>query len=127
MKWPGLTRNAQSYCKTCKICQFYKKTRQQYEKLPVKEAESKPGEIVQVDLVGPWKVKTPSGTYTIRCFTAIYTATSWPEIVEITDKRSQTVMDAFHNNWQCHYPRPVQVTFDNGSEFKSVFKGMCDN
>jgi hypothetical protein len=25
------------------------------------------------------------------------TATSWPEICEITDKRSQTVMDAFHN------------------------------
>jgi transposase InsO family protein len=23
--------------------------------------------------------------------------------------------------------RPVQVTFDNGSEFKSVFKEMCDN
>jgi hypothetical protein len=31
-------------------------------------------------------------------------------------------MDAFHNNWLCCYPRPIQVTFDNGSEFKSVFK-----
>jgi hypothetical protein len=37
-----------------------------------------------------------SGTKTLRCFTAIDPATSWPEIVEITDKRSQTVMDAFH-------------------------------
>jgi transposase InsO family protein len=36
-------------------------------------------------------------------------------------------MDAFHNNWLCRYPRPIQVTFDNGSEFKSVFKEMCDN
>jgi hypothetical protein len=35
-------------------------------------------------------------------------------------------MDAFHNNWLCRYPRPIQVTFDNGSEFKSVFKEMCD-
>jgi IS30 family transposase len=80
-----------------------------------------------VDLVGPWKVKTPSSTKTLRCFTAIDPATSWPEIVEITDKQSQTVMDDFHNNWLCRYPRPIQVTFDNGSEFKSVFKEMCDN
>jgi transposase InsO family protein len=36
-------------------------------------------------------------------------------------------MDAFHNNWLCRYPRPIQVTFDNGSEFKSVFKEMCDD
>jgi transposase InsO family protein len=36
-------------------------------------------------------------------------------------------MDAFHNNWLCRYPRHIQVTFDNGSEFKSVFKEMCDN
>jgi hypothetical protein len=36
-------------------------------------------------------------------------------------------MDVFHNNWLCHYPRPIQVTFDNGSVFKSVFKEMCDN
>jgi hypothetical protein len=36
-------------------------------------------------------------------------------------------MDAFHNNWMCCYPRPIQVTFDSGSEFKSVFKEMYDN
>jgi hypothetical protein len=90
-------------------------------------AEATPWEIVQLDLIGPWKVKTPSGVKTLRCSTAIYPATSWPEICEITDKRSQTVMDAFHNNWLCRYPRPIQVTFANGSEFKSVFKEMCDN
>jgi hypothetical protein len=90
-------------------------------------AEATPWEIVQVDLIGPWKVKTPSGVKTIRCFTAIDPATSWPERCEITDKRSQTVMNAFHNNWLCHCLRPIQVTFDNGSEFKGVFKEMCDN
>jgi transposase InsO family protein len=36
-------------------------------------------------------------------------------------------MDAFHNNWLCSYPRPVQVTFENGSDFKSVFEQMCDS
>jgi hypothetical protein len=127
MTWPGLTRNIKSFCKTCKLCQFNKKTRKQYGKIPVKMAEVMPWEIVQVDLIGPWKVKTPSGVKTQRCLTSIYTVTSWPERCEITDTISQTVMDAFHNNWICCYPRSIQVTFDNGSEFKSVFKEMCDS
>jgi IS30 family transposase len=127
MMWTRLTQDIQSHCKTCKLCQFNKKTRTQYGKLPVKVAEATPCEIVQVNLIGPWKVKTPSGIKTLRCFTAIDPATSWPEIVEITDKRSETVMDAFHNNWLCRYPRPIQVTFDNGSEFKNGFKKMSEN
>jgi transposase InsO family protein len=36
-------------------------------------------------------------------------------------------MDVFHNSWLCRYPRPIQVTFENGPEFKSVFKEMFDN
>jgi hypothetical protein len=28
--WPGLIWNVQSHCKTCKVCQFNKKTRKQY-------------------------------------------------------------------------------------------------
>jgi hypothetical protein len=77
MMWPGLTRNVQSYYKTCKLCQLNNKTRKQYRKLPIKEAETKPWEIVQVDLVGPWKVRTPSGTEALICSTAIYLDTSW--------------------------------------------------
>jgi hypothetical protein len=53
MTRPGLTKNVQSFCKTCKLCHL-KKTRKQV-------AESTPWEVVQVDLVGPWNVKTPSG------------------------------------------------------------------
>jgi hypothetical protein len=60
-------------------------------------AEEIPWEIVQVNLVGPWKVKTPSGVKTLRYFTAIDPAKSRPEICEITDKRSQTVLNAFHD------------------------------
>jgi hypothetical protein len=64
---------------------------------------------------------------TLRSFIAIDPAISWPEICEITDKISQTLMDAIHNNWRFRYPRPIQVAFDNGYEFTSVFKEMCDS
>jgi hypothetical protein len=76
--WPGLTQNLQYHCKTCKLCQFNRKTRKQYGKITVKMAEATPWEIVQVVLIGPWKVKTTSGVNTLRCFTAIDPATSWP-------------------------------------------------
>ena len=36
-------------------------------------------------------------------------------------------MEAFNNTWLCCYPQPQMVRFDNGSEFKSVFKQMCNN
>jgi transposase InsO family protein len=36
-------------------------------------------------------------------------------------------MDAFHNQWLCRYPRPTKIIFDNGGEFKSIFKEMCEN
>jgi hypothetical protein len=39
-------------------------------------AEATPWEIVQVNLIEPWRVKTPSGVKTLRCFTAIDPATS---------------------------------------------------
>jgi hypothetical protein len=33
-------------------------------------------------------------------------------------------MYTFHNNWLCRYPRPMQVTFDNGSKLKNIFAEM---
>ena len=36
-------------------------------------------------------------------------------------------MDAFNNTWLTRYPRPKIVKYDNGSEFKALFKEMCDN
>ena len=36
-------------------------------------------------------------------------------------------MEAFSNQWLSRYPRPKKIRFDNGSEFKDVFKRMCDN
>jgi hypothetical protein len=42
MTWPGSTRNIQAHCKTCKLCQFDKKTGKQYGKLTVKMDEATP-------------------------------------------------------------------------------------
>jgi hypothetical protein len=75
-----------------------------------------------LDLVGPWTVNTPIGKTVLKAFIAIELATCWFEIFEIYNKILETVMDVFHTQWLCCYPRPIQVIFDNGSEFKNVFK-----
>jgi hypothetical protein len=127
MFWPGLTEDVKKHVKKCLPCQKCKKTRKPYGHLPAKTAEIEPWQTVQVDLVGPWKVKTPSGTKSLLALTAIDPATGWFEIVDINDKTAGTVMDAFHNQWLCRYPRPTKIIFDNGGEFKSIFKEMCEN
>jgi hypothetical protein len=67
------------YSPTVRLVNYFnliKKQEKQYGKLPVKVDEATPWEIVQVYLIGPWKVKTPSSVKTLRCFTAIDPATS---------------------------------------------------
>jgi transposase InsO family protein len=127
MYWPGLTEDVKEHVKKCLPCQMCKKTQKPYGHLPPKEAEVEPWQEVHVDLVGPWTVKTPTGVKKLQAFTAIDPATGWFEVVDIKDKSAGTVMDAFHEQWLCRYPRPKKVVFDNGSEFKSVFKEMCTN
>jgi transposase InsO family protein len=60
-------------------------------------------------------------------FTAIDPATGWCECIEVPNKESFTVMEAFNNHWLSPYPRPQRIRFDNGTEFKSVFQEMCSN
>ena len=51
--------------------------------------------------------------------------TGWFEIKAIVKTDAETVMLAFHEAWLCRYPRPEQIGFDNGSEFKDVFSATC--
>jgi hypothetical protein len=98
MMWSGLTKDVQSHCKKCNESK-------KYGRLPARIADATPWEIICVDLVGPWSVRTPSGTKKIKAFTEIDPATGWFEIVFIPDKIAETVMDTFHNSWLTCYPR----------------------
>ena len=125
--WPGLASKVKSYCKTCKQCQLWKKKRKKYGELPNKDAEATPWDEVHVDLMGPFTVRTPKKTHKFLCFMAIDPATGWFECIQVPDSYAFTIMEAFNNVWLCRYPRPRLVRYDNGTEFKSVFKEMCHN
>jgi hypothetical protein len=97
--------------------------------LPLKQSYSlTPWERVDVDLIGPYKIKNKNGkTYSLLAMTMIDPATRWFEVVQIKEKTAECAQTAFNDGWLSCYPRPLYVGFDNGGEFKAVFKGLCDN
>ena len=58
--------------------------------------------------------------------TMIDYATGWFEIVQLPEgnKSSAQISQLFNNTWLCRYPRPKEVIFDNGSEFKMHFSSL---
>jgi len=61
--------------------------------------------------------------------TFIDPATGWFEIVEVPtiDKSSARLSQLFDQVWLSRYPRPNEVSFDNGSEFKRDFVPINQN
>jgi transposase InsO family protein len=128
LTWPKLTANTVQLCKYCKVCQLQKKQRKKYGTLPAKVAEYHPWTRVCVDLVGPYTVRTMTNQkQTLMALTMIDPATGWFEVKAITQKTAESIMDHFNNEWLTRYPRPQEIVFDNGGEFKNLFKQMCNN
>lgn len=125
--WPGLTREVEEFCKTCPSCQMFKKQRKKYGHLPSKLAETKPWARVNVDLIGPYTIKTKKKTTQLRAMTMIDPATNWFEIAPIVNPDSDSCQRAFDSCWLARYPRPQEVGFDNGKEFKWLFAELCKN
>jgi transposase InsO family protein len=130
--WPSLRAHVHEHCRTCDKCQLFKKQRKKYGHLPPKDAETMPWKRVNVDLIGPYKINLindskDTAPRELRALTMIDPVTGWFEIKAILKPDAATVMDAFHEAWLCRYPRPEQVGFDNGSEFKDVFSATCKN
>ncbi len=129
MTWPSMTQDVGKYVRTCPICQKNKKIRKKYGHLPPKEAEPEiPWNRVNVDLIGPYTVKSADGkTHELRAMTMIDPATGWFEIKDIKRATAEEASAAFDDVWLSRYPRPQYIGFDNGGEFKNVFNEMSIN
>ena len=125
--WPGLRTDVEKFCKTCKKCQLTKKRQQKYVKLSVKDTEAKPWNEVHIDLIGPWTVTANGQKHQLNALTIMDPANYWFEIEAIKDKTPNAIQDAFDSVWLCRYPRPKIVRCDNRTEFKAIFKRLCDN
>ena len=127
--WKTIRQDVEHTVRKCRVCQKNKKVRKKYGKLPPKDVEQEchPWDRVNIDLIGPLSVKTPSGTHSFDALTMIDPATGWFEVKEIKTRSAEAVSAAFDDCWLTRYPRPHYLGFDNGSENKGVFKQVMDN
>lgn len=126
--WKNMREDVRRHIKHCKQCQLCKKGKRKYGELPPKEAEPAiPWNRVNVDLIGPLSVKTPSGKHTLRALTMIDPATGWFEVKEVAEATADCVSAAFDDAWLSRYPRPEYLGFDGGSEFKKEFQQLLTN
>ena len=58
--WKGLRNTVHDICSKCEACQFLKRRKGNYGKLPAKEAETTPWDVLCVDLIGRYQF-TPKG------------------------------------------------------------------
>ena len=55
--WPQLRGDICTHIKVCKTCHKNKKKTLKYVKLPAKEAEAIPWDILSVDIIGPYEIR----------------------------------------------------------------------
>ena len=53
--------------------------------------------------------------------------TNWFEISRISRPSSEECQRIFDSTWLARYPRPKEIGFDNGSEFKRLFADLTEN
>ena len=90
----------------------------QYGFLASRDARSSLWSEVATDCIGRWNIELRGGRdYNLRALTTIDVTTNLLEIEPITTRTSAECAHAFENRWLSHYPRPLPVIHDQGSEF----------
>ena len=75
---------------------------------------------VDVDLIGPWKIKINNLEVIFNTLTCIDPVTNLTEMIRINNRTSIHVAEQFSNCWLARYPRPNRCVHDKGSEFIGI-------
>ena len=79
--------------------------------------------------MGPKTVKNKNGwNYQIHVMTMVDPVTGWFKQAQLygTPTASRCIR-IFDNTWLARYPRPREIGFDNGGEFKAEFRELTIN
>jgi hypothetical protein len=128
LSWHNLIKDVEAAVKNCHQCQISMKVRKKYGYLPETLAEIPIAwKRVDVDLIGPLTINTPSGKKELLALTIIDPSTSWFEVKYVKDKSAKESMNTFDDVWLSRHPRPEYIGFDNGGEYKNVFEELVNN
>ena len=118
LNWPSLVTDTKLFVATCRSCQLGKKRRHKYGLLPMSESILKPWHTLCVDCIGPYTITDAAGKeYILNALTMADPASGLFEIVELPNKQAHTTAILLDRTWFSRYPRPMQITYDNGKEF----------
>ena len=127
------------------MCQFLKRNKKQYGKLPPKDPESIPWDTLCVDLIGKYQFPPKGGgkkfqilpkgdekkykmttklekSVKLQVVTMIDPATGWIEIYTVPSVWRDLELD-----WLTWYPLPNKVIVDRGNEFLAGIREMIIN
>ena len=137
--WKNLRKTVHEVCSKCDSCQFLKRNKKQYGKLPPKKAETNPWDVLCVGLIGKYQLSPKGGgkEYTLntkkghsvylQAVTMIDSATGWVEICAVPSARADLVANQVELAWLTRYPLPSKVIVDRGKELFAEFKTMMSN
>jgi transposase InsO family protein len=136
--WKNLRKTVHDVCSKCDACQFLKRSKTHYGKLPPKEAEAVPWDTLCVDLIGKYQfnpqgggkkyqMTTTSGKKVyLQAVTMIDPATGWVEIRALPGARADYVSNQVELAWLTRYPLPNKIIVDRGNEFLAEFRTLID-
>ena len=104
-------------CASCHTCQITKTKKVKYGKLPLKEVEATPWDVLCIDLIGPYEITNNNKKLTLWALTMIDPATGWFDMASIKTKTADVIANKLEHTWLTKYPRPTKVILDRGTEF----------
>ena len=101
---------------SCHVCQITKTKKVKYGKLPFKEVEATPWDVLCINLIDLYKINTNSKQLTLWALTMIDPSTGWFNMSEIKTKTADIIANKLDHTWLTKYPR-TNVILDRGTEF----------
>ena len=113
-KWPSMWKTVQAFYHRCAVCRVHSERVQRPEPTPMPIATC-PGDLVALDLVGPF----PESPYGNRyCLTILDHASGWLECHPISAKTQINVFRYISNHFIPTHGVPTTVLTDQGLEFR---------
>ena len=114
--WPNIKYSASKEVNDCNTCQRTKQSNKKHGKLPAKLSEEIPWNKICVDLIGPYVIrrKGKKENLHLEALIIINTVTGWFEVVQYDNKIAITIKNLVETMWLSRYPRPIEITYDQG-------------